>query len=275
MSREQARILIARMARIPAHQRPPYPPTERMSILELKAARGWSLKQTANAFLVTAATISSWMKRLDEEGPDALVQIQDPVNKFPDLVRYIVRRLKTLCPSMGKIQIAQILARAGLHLGSTTVGRMLKEKRRRFQPPFEKVEKTVPDRVVTAKYSNHVWHVDLTTVPTGAGFWTSWLPFSLPQCWPFCYWVAIVIDHFSRRAMGVTSFKSQPSSEAVRAFLGPAMHTANAKPRHLISDKGGQFWNDGFKRWCKRKGVKPRFGAVESMAASAWWNVSS
>ena len=79
------------------------------------------------------------------------------MNKFPDFVRYIVRRLKTLCPSMGKIQIAQILARAGLHLGSTTVGRMLKEKRRRFQPPFEKVEKTVPDRVVTAKYSKHVW----------------------------------------------------------------------------------------------------------------------
>ena len=190
------------------------------------------------------------------------MQLPQPVNKFPDFVRYIVRRLKSLCPSMGKIQIAQILARAGLHLGSTTVGRMLKEKRRRFQPPFEKVEKTVSDRVVTAKYANHVWHVDLTTVPTGAGYWCSWLPFALPQCWPFCYWVAIVIDHFSRRAMGVASFKSQPSSEAVRAFLGRAMHSANAKPRHLISDKGGQFWNDGFKRWCKRKGVKPRFGAV-------------
>jgi hypothetical protein len=105
-----------------------------MSILELKAARGWSLKQTVNAFLVTAATISSWMRRLDEEGPDALVQLSQPVNKFPDFVRYIVRRLKTLCPLTGKAQIAQILARAGLHLGSTTVGRMLKEGRRRFEP---------------------------------------------------------------------------------------------------------------------------------------------
>ena len=99
-----------------------------MAILELKAARGWSLEQTAKAFLVTAATIASWMKRLDEDGPDALVQLPQPVNKFPEFVRYIVQRLKTLCPAMGKVKIAQTLARAGLHLGATTVGRMLKEK---------------------------------------------------------------------------------------------------------------------------------------------------
>ena len=50
-----------------------------------------------------------------------------PVNKFPDFVRYSVQRLKSLCPSMGKVKIAGVLARAGLHLGSTTVGRIVKE----------------------------------------------------------------------------------------------------------------------------------------------------
>jgi hypothetical protein len=44
-------------------------------------------------------------------------------------------------------------------------------------------------RVVTAKYPNHVWHVDLTAVPI-AGFWVPWPPFTLPQVWPFCWWVA-------------------------------------------------------------------------------------
>ena len=48
-----------------------------MAILELKAARGWSLEQTAKAFHVTAATIASWMNRLDEDGPDALVLYSD------------------------------------------------------------------------------------------------------------------------------------------------------------------------------------------------------
>jgi transcriptional regulator with XRE-family HTH domain len=33
-----------------------------MAILELRAARGWSLKQTADTFLLTPATIASWAK---------------------------------------------------------------------------------------------------------------------------------------------------------------------------------------------------------------------
>ena len=34
-------------------------------------------------------------------------------------------------------------------------------------------------RIVTANRPNHVWHVDLTVVPTNAGFWVPWLPFAL------------------------------------------------------------------------------------------------
>jgi hypothetical protein len=52
-------------------------------------------------------------------------------NKFPDFVRYTVLRLQALCPTLGKKQIAQILARAGLHLGVTTVGRFRKDKTKR------------------------------------------------------------------------------------------------------------------------------------------------
>ena len=57
---EQERIKDARMAQIPPHHRPHYPSTERMAILQLKAARGWALEQTAKVFLVTAATIASF-----------------------------------------------------------------------------------------------------------------------------------------------------------------------------------------------------------------------
>jgi predicted RNA polymerase sigma factor len=81
--REEIRIKDARMAQIDPRRRPHYPPTERMAVLELKAARGWSLEQTAKAFLLTAATISTWLGRLDEQGPDALVQLPRPVNRFP------------------------------------------------------------------------------------------------------------------------------------------------------------------------------------------------
>jgi len=97
--KEEVRIKDARMARLDSRKRPQYPPTERMAILELRAARSWSRQETADTFNLTAATISSWMRRLDESGPEALVQLQEPVNKFPDFVRYSVQRLKSLCPT--------------------------------------------------------------------------------------------------------------------------------------------------------------------------------
>ena len=50
-------------------------------------------------------------------------QIPEPVNKYPQFVAYLVQRLHALCPTLGKAKIAQTLARAGVHLATTTVGR--------------------------------------------------------------------------------------------------------------------------------------------------------
>ena len=70
------------------------------------------------------------------------------------------------------------------------------------------------------------------------------------------------MDHH-RRIMDITLFWREPNSPAMRAFLGRAMHAANAKPKHLVIDKGPEFWCKGFKDWCRhRKGIRPRFGAV-------------
>ena len=255
---EEIRIKDARMKRIAAQRRPQYAPVERMAILELRSARAWSARQTAQAFQITAATIASWMKRLDGAGPDALVQIREPVNKFPEFVRYSVQQLKTLCPTLGKVKIAEMLCRAGLHLGVTTVGRILKEPPR----PTSRKTAATTGRVVTAKRVNHVWHIDLTVVPTGGGFWAPWLPFALPQCWPFCWWVAVIVDHYSRRAMAFTVFAERPTSLAVRTFFGRIIARGNASPKYLVCDKDSIFWCEGFKSWCRRKGIRPRFGAA-------------
>jgi transposase InsO family protein len=116
--------------------------------------------------------------------------------------------------------------------------------------------------VVTAKYPNHVWHVDLTVMPT-ARLCCSWLPLALPQRWPFCYWLAMAVDHFSRRAMGCTAMNGNPTSQAVRAFLGRAIAKAKATPKYIICDRGQQFNCQGFRDWCRRKDIQPpRYGAV-------------
>src|SRR5262249_5054466 len=155
-----------------------------------------------------------------------------PVNRFPNFVRYIVQRLQTLCPRLGKVKIAQILARAGLHLGVTTVARMRSETPRP-RPTFR--TSTMPSATLaTAKAPNDLWHVDLTVVPTSSGFWASWLPFALPQCWPFCWWLAVVLDHYSRRALGFAVFWRQPTSEQVRQLLGHVMGNAGVWPKYLV-----------------------------------------
>jgi transposase InsO family protein len=108
-------------------------------------------------------------------------------------------------------------------------------------------------RRVTAKYPNHVWHIDLTVVPSASGFWASWLPFALPQCWPFCWWLALVVDHYSRRVLGFALYFRQPTSEQVRQFLGRVIAQIGKPPKHLVSDQGKQFSSEGFKRWCLRQ----------------------
>jgi len=120
--KEELAIKDARCGRLPSRRRPHFTPIQRMRILQVKASRGWSCEQAADAFMVDEQTMHSWLRRVDEEGEGALIRITEPVNKFPDFVRYLVKQLKVLLPTMGKARIAQVLARAGLHLGVTTVG---------------------------------------------------------------------------------------------------------------------------------------------------------
>jgi transposase InsO family protein len=75
--------------------------------------------------------------------------------------------------------------------------------------------------------------------------------------------VATVVDHFSRRVMGSAVFTSQPTSVAVRGFLGRTIAKAKSTPKYIVCDRGGQFDCDGFRAWCRRKGIKrPRYGAI-------------
>ena len=76
------------------------------------------------------------------------------------------------------------------------------------------------------------------------------------------WWVAVVMDHFSRRAIGSTVFRSQPTSLQVQGFLDRAIVLARQEPRYIVCDKGTQFWCGTFKSWCKARRIRPRFGAV-------------
>jgi transposase InsO family protein len=62
--------------------------------------------------------------------------------------------------------------------------------------------------------------------------------------------------------VGLAIFKKRPTSSQVTSFLGKAMRRAGVSPRHIITDKGREFFCEWFKAWCGRHGIRPRFGAV-------------
>ena len=128
--------------------------------------------------------------------------------------------------------------------------------------PTPKPKRPSKPRTVTAKAPTQVWHLDLTTVPTIGGFWISWLPFSLPQRWPFCRWVAVVVDHVSRRAMGVAHFKQEPTAADMTRWLGRVCRNVGSWPGHIITDHGPQFTAGAFDAWCLRHDIQQRFGAI-------------
>ena len=111
------------------------------------------------------------------------------------------------------------------------------------------------------KHPGYAWNVDLTLMPTRAGFWVPWLPSALTQRWPFCWWIAVILDHFSRRVIGFAVFKKQPTSEEICSVFDRAVSRAGYAPKCTISDHGVQF-GAAFREWCERHGVQPRFGAI-------------
>ena len=264
-------LLSARLSRIPAARRPHYTPEERMEILSVRAALGWTAHFTATTFLLADATITNWTARVAEHGEASLLVLKQPVNKWPLFVRDLVLRLAQVSPALGKKRITQMLGRAGLAIASSSVGRIRKEKPApgacEAAPPRAGSTDPAPGsgpkkmRAVTAKHEHHVWHIDLTMLPL-ASPWVTWSPFALPPVFPFCYWLGAVIDQCTRKIVGFKLFLRQPTGAKVAAMIETAVAVAGHAPAHIVSDRGAQFTSAEYEAWCRAQGVKARFGAI-------------
>ena len=87
------------------------------------------------------------------------------------------------------------------------------------------------------------------------------MPFTLPQRWPFCWWVAAALDHFSRFIVAHAVFRHEPDAAEVQGLLDRAVGFAGRAPKYTVTDQGSQF-RRRYRRWCRAHGVRPRFGAV-------------
>jgi transposase InsO family protein len=69
------------------------------------------------------------------------------------------------------------------------------------------------------------------------------------------------MDHFSRKVVAFEVFTKQPSEEDVCRLLDCTIAKVGRAPKYTVTDQGAQF-GLGFRDWCARHGVKPRFGAI-------------
>jgi len=76
------------------------------------------------------------------------------------------------------------------------------------------------------------------------------------------YGLAVVLDHFSRAVVGFAVFKKQLTATEMRNFVRRAVRKTGAPPRTLVSDHGRQFTAKMFRRWCRKRNIRQRFGAV-------------
>jgi transposase InsO family protein len=73
--------------------------------------------------------------------------------------------------------------------------------------------------------------------------------------------VAVVVDHFSRKAIAVEVFKNWPSSDDITSWLDVIMASIGQRPKYIISDQGVQF-REAYRDWCAARGIKARFGSI-------------
>jgi len=54
----------------------------------------------------------------------------------------------------------------------------------------------------------------------------------------------------------------KPDARTLCAFFGRTIRQVGATPRYLLSDTESMFISRRYRRWCRRRGIKPRYGAV-------------
>ena len=263
-------VLRRNREKIPQHQRPHYFPRDRSEILQTMRLRGWSIRRTAEHFVLHHNTVSTWCRAWLEKENVGLFFGSVPWNKMSNGVRWAVHQLRSLCleEEFGTRSIAMHLIRNGIQISRSTIQRFLRRKQPPCPPrPARPLrEPAIPHGILRPRKTNTTWHLDFTT-----------LDFLLVR-----FYVAAVLDGFSRKLLALKVFHDAPSTPAVLRLLRKTIG-AFGSPRFLVTDHGCQF-RERFKNALRDKlGIKPVKGKVRSYYMNGkverffrtfkWWKI--
>jgi hypothetical protein len=200
-------LLRARWERLPPQKRPLYTPKERAEILQIMRLRYWNTEKIAAYFMVHPNTIGTWRRELNGRGKNSSL-FKPPVNKISEAGRWLVHQIRELCPekNFGTRQITMHVIRAGKKLSRSTTQRILREKKPTPPPtpalPRTQAEAVPPHHILRPEIINRTWHLDLTTV-------------ELPL---IRFYVAAVVDGFSRKLLALKVYKVSPGPKFLSVY---------------------------------------------------------
>ena len=241
--RREIAVLRRNRTQLPHQKRPDYLPEDRLEILRIRRLRGWSLRQTAHHFVLHYNTVWSWNRAWNRKENIGLFFSRIPWNKISNGIRWAVHQLLDLCPEIefGTRSMAMILVRAGHKISRSSVQRILREKKPSKPPkpavPEKEGETVTPHSILRPTCIRRTYHLDFTT-----------FDFLFAR-----FYVAAVIDGFSRRLLALKVFPDAPTTAMVLRLLRTTFGEYGPC-RFLVTDHGCQFR----KRF--KEAIKTRFG---------------
>jgi len=165
-----------------------------------------------------------------------------------------VHEIRGLCPDLavGTRTIASMVVQAGIRLSRTSVQRILREqkpKRRRASAADVLLidgQPVKPYHILRPRKVNRTWHLDLTVLRLAGRR----------------FYVAALLDGFSRKLLAFQVFARTPTWVMMRALVGRTARACGV-PRFLVTDHGCQF-RYRFKRSIGRLGIALVKGPVRS-----------
>jgi transposase InsO family protein len=230
---------------LPHQKRPHYSPRDRFEILQIMKLRQWSLQDTADHFVLHYNTVWNWTQAWKHKENVGLFFGRVPWNRISEGIRWAVHELRRLCAEaeFGTRSIAMQLIRAGHKISRSSVQRILREKKPAKPPepvaPEKEQESVTPQSILRPACIRRTYHLDFTT-----------FDFLFVR-----FYIAAVIDGFSRKLLALKVFPDAPTTAMILSLLRKTFGEYGSC-RFLVTDHGCQFR----KRF--KDAIKNKFGVT-------------
>ena len=239
--KREAAVLRGSRERVPAQTRPHYAPVARFEIIQIMRLRHWNIQTAAERFAIHPNTLRTWLKDMNLRGNESRF-FKPPINRISEAGRWVVHQIRESCPEpeFGTRSIAMCVVRLGKKMSRSSAQRILREKKP-APPPMparsQDGSSGEPHHILRPKEINRTWHLDLTT-----------LDFLFAR-----FYVAAVVDGFSRKLLALRVYRDAPSTRNMLALVKNCVKEFGA-PKFLVTDHGTQF-RGKFKTALKRMNI--------------------